>query len=139
MYKNNSGFSAKIKVSIFVQSLVVNRKVNALKSATLLIQNVGFNTELTPTIQTLTIKKMTQKELAELTDEELLEKAKKMKSTSMINATMIGFMVGIIIYSTVKNSLGFFTLIPLFFVYKLINSSKKNKDLEELLKERNLK
>ena len=82
---------------------------------------------------------MKQKKLAELTDEELLEEAKKMKSTSMINALIIGIMIGIIIYSIVKNSLGLYILIPLFIAYKLINSSKKNKELIELLKERNLK
>ena len=41
---------------------------------------------------------MTQKELSELTDEELLAEAKKMKSASIINATLIGAMIGIIIY-----------------------------------------
>ncbi len=50
-----------------------------------------------------------------------------------------GFLVGIVIYSIVANNFGFFTLIPLFFAYKLITNSKKNKDLEKLLKERNLK
>ncbi len=82
---------------------------------------------------------MTQKELSELTDQELLAQAKKMKSTAIINALLIGFMIGIIIYSIVKNSIGLFTLIPLFFVYKLFNNSKNNKGLEKLLKERNLK
>jgi len=82
---------------------------------------------------------MTQKELSELTDQELLDEAKKMKSTSIINAVLIGFLVGILIFSVVKNSLGFFTLIPLYFIYKIVNKSKDNKALEKLLKERKLK
>ncbi len=82
---------------------------------------------------------MTQKELSELTDKELLEEAKKMKSTSITNALLIGFMVGIIIYSIMVNSIGFLTLIPLYFVFKLVNNSKKYEDLKNLLKERNLK
>ncbi len=83
---------------------------------------------------------MEKTKLTELTDQELLQEAKKMKSASIINAILIGFLIGIIIYSIAKNSLGFFTLIPLFFAYKLINNSKyKNKELEEILKERNLK
>ena len=82
---------------------------------------------------------MKQKELSELSDQELLAKAKKVKSTSITNALLIGFAIGIIIYSVAKNSLGYFTLIPLFFVYKLLNNPKNNQDLEELLKERNLK
>jgi len=83
---------------------------------------------------------MKQRNLSELTDQELLEEAKKLKSTSITNAVLIGFLIGIVFYSILKNSLGFFTLIPLFFAYKLINKSKYNKqELENLLKERNLK
>ncbi len=83
---------------------------------------------------------MQQKELNELTDEELLQEAKKRKSASITNAVLIGFLIGIIFYSLVKNTYGFFTLIPLFLAYKLINSSKhNNEELEKLLKERKLK
>lgn len=82
---------------------------------------------------------MKEKKLSELTDQELLQEAKKMKSTTITNAVLIGFLIGIVIYSIVKNSWGLLTLIPLFFAYKLINNSKvKNKELEDLLKERNL-
>jgi len=83
---------------------------------------------------------MEQRKLTELTDQELLQEAKKLKSASITNAVLIGFLIGIVFYSIVKNSLGFFTLIPLFFAYKLTNNSKNNnKELENLLKERNLK
>jgi uncharacterized ion transporter superfamily protein YfcC len=82
---------------------------------------------------------MTEKELSELTDQELLNTAKKMKSASIINALLIGFMFGIIVWSVAKNTWGFLTLIPLFFIYKLVNASKNDKALKRLLKERNLK
>lgn len=82
---------------------------------------------------------MKQKEPSELTDQELLNKAKKIKSNSIINALLIGFMIGIIIFSVIKNTWGLVTLIPLFFIYKLSNNSKDDKALKELLKERNLK
>jgi hypothetical protein len=83
---------------------------------------------------------MTEKKLSELTDQELLKEAKKRKSTSITNAVLIGFMIGIVLYSIVKNSLGFFTLIPLAIAYRLINNSKHNtKELENILRERNLK
>lgn len=85
---------------------------------------------------------MTQKELSELTNEELLTEAKKMKSATIIHATLIGFMVGVIIYSIVKNSLGFFTLIPLFFIFKVLHNPKnneRNKALKALLKEKKIK
>lgn len=83
---------------------------------------------------------MNPKELSELTDAELLQEAKKKKWESIMNAALIGFLAGVIFYSVVKKSLGFLTLIPIFFAYKLINNSKyKSKELDDLLRERNLK
>ena len=81
-----------------------------------------------------------EKNLEELTNEELLNEAKKIKSNAVINATLIGILIGILIYSIIVNNLGFLTLILLFVIYKFVNSSKYNKeDIENLLKERNLK
>jgi cbb3-type cytochrome oxidase subunit 3 len=83
---------------------------------------------------------MAERKLSELTDEELLQEAKKMKSNSIMNAVLIGFFVGVIVYSVVKNTIGLVTLIPIFFVYRLVNKSNyNNQELERLLKERNLK
>ena len=84
---------------------------------------------------------MDQKELAALTDEELLQAAKKMKSDAIINAGFIGFLIGIVFYSVFKNGFGFFMLIPLFLIYKLLNKKPKynKQELEQLLKDRNLK
>ena len=83
---------------------------------------------------------MERKKLEELTNEELLNEAKKMKSTAIINATLIGFLIGILIYSIAVDNLGFLTLILLFIIYKFVNNSKSNKEeIENLLKERNLK
>jgi uncharacterized membrane protein YfcA len=85
---------------------------------------------------------MQQKELTELTDQELLEEAKKMKSSSIIHALFIGAMIGVVIYSVVKNSFGFFGLILLFFAFKFFHNPENNKRheaLKTLLKERNLK
>lgn len=84
---------------------------------------------------------MNQKELSNLTDQELLEEVKKLKSFSITNALLIGFLLGILIYSFAKNTWGLVSLIPLFFVYKLVNDpkSKRLNALQELLKERRLK
>jgi hypothetical protein len=84
---------------------------------------------------------MKQKELQELTDQELLEEAKKLKSFSITNAFLIGFLLGIVIFSVIKSTFGFLMLIPLYFVHKLINDpkAKRSKALNELLRERNLK
>jgi hypothetical protein len=82
---------------------------------------------------------MTQDELAGLTDQELLQEVKKNKSTSLINAVMFGVMIGIAMYSTWKNSIGFFTLVPLVFAYFAFDNSKKSKALAMEVKSRNLK
>ncbi|AWV97154.1 FUSC family protein [Arcticibacterium luteifluviistationis] len=82
---------------------------------------------------------MKEKELSDLTDEELLLEAKKAKPSAITNALLIGFLIGIIAYSIMVNSVGLFTLIPLFFIYKLVNGPKDTKELERLMKERNLK
>jgi F0F1-type ATP synthase assembly protein I len=81
-----------------------------------------------------------KKNLDELSNEDLLNEAKKMKSTAIINATLIGVLIGILIYSIAVNKFGFLTLILLFLIYKFANNSKYNKEeIENLLKVRNLK
>jgi hypothetical protein len=84
---------------------------------------------------------MENRELSQLTDQELLDEAKKMKSFSITNAFFIGLLLGIVFYSVIKSTFGFLMLIPLYFVYKMINDprNKRNKELEILLKQRNLK
>ena len=84
---------------------------------------------------------MDKKEYTQMTDQELLAEAKKLKSFSITNALLIGFLAGIIVYSVVENGWGMLTLIPLYFIYKMINDpkNKKVKDLQSLFKERNLK
>ncbi|MBF6607381.1 MAG: FUSC family protein [Flavobacterium sp.] len=81
-----------------------------------------------------------QIKLSEMTDQELLLEAKRMRSTSLTNAVLIGFLIGVIIYGVVNDSIGFLAIIPLFMIYKLVNSTKyKRTELQNLLKERNIK
>jgi F0F1-type ATP synthase assembly protein I len=76
----------------------------------------------------------------ELSNEELLKESKKMKSTAIINATLIGLFIGVLIYSIAVNKFGFLTLILLFIIYKLANNSDyKKEEIDKLLKERHLK
>lgn len=76
-----------------------------------------------------------------MTDQELLDEAKKLKSFPITNALLIGFLAGIIVFSFVKNSWGILTLIPLFFIYKMVNDpkNKRVKELQNIFNERNLK
>ena len=48
-------------------------------------------------------------------------------------------LAGVIIYSVAKNTWGFLTLIPLYFIYKMVKGDKKNAALKQVLKERRLK
>jgi hypothetical protein len=84
---------------------------------------------------------MNEHELSALTDQELLEEAKKLRSFSITHALLIGFLLGIVVFSFAKNTWGLVTLIPLYFVHKLANDpkSKRYKALQKLIKERNLK
>lgn len=82
---------------------------------------------------------MEQKELATLSDEELLQEQKKAKTNNIISAVLIGCLVGVAVYSAVKNGIGFFTFFPLFFVYILVVNGKKTVALTKELKSRNLK
>ncbi len=68
---------------------------------------------------------MDNKPLSELSDEELLARAETPKASPIVTATLIGFMFGVIIYSVVQNTWGLLTLIPIFFIYKLVTGSKQ--------------
>ena len=78
---------------------------------------------------------------SKLSDQELLEEQKKLKSFSLTNALFIGFLLGVIVFSIIKSSWGMLTLIPIYFIYKMVNDTrnKKVKELEKEFKDRNLK
>lgn len=82
---------------------------------------------------------MNKEEISNLTNEQLLEEAKKLKSSAIIRAVLIGFLLGVIVWSVVKNNLGIFTLIPVYFIYMLVRAAKRDKALKEVLEERGLK
>jgi hypothetical protein len=89
---------------------------------------------------------MEKKDLNKLTDGELLAEKKKMMKSKLFYATWIGFLAGILIFGVVawslnsERNLGFLIpmLIPIVFIYKLIKTPNKHKDLEDVLKERKL-
>ncbi|MCF3108936.1 hypothetical protein LL912_09115 [Niabella sp. CC-SYL272] len=82
---------------------------------------------------------MNQKELATLTNEALLREAKKSKSTKLFDAVLFGFLIGVAVFSTVKNGFGLLSFLPLVYIPVAAGNRNKNKALEQLLKERNLK
>jgi hypothetical protein len=89
---------------------------------------------------------MEKKDFNKLTDEELLVEKKKLKKSKLFHATAIGFLAGILIFGVVSWSLssekrlGFLIpmLFPVAFIYSLLKSPNRNKDLEDVLKARGL-
>ena len=89
---------------------------------------------------------MEKKDLYKLTDEELLVEKKKLMKSKLWHATSIGFLTGILIFGVVawslssEKRLGFLIpmSIPAVFIYRLLKAPNKNKDLEDVLKERDL-
>lgn len=83
------------------------------------------------------------KNLHDFTNEELLQKRKILKTSKIIDATLVGITAGIFVFSAVNNGLSFFTFFPLIIGYLIVKNSKNNKILEnEVEKEitaRNLK
>lgn len=84
--------------------------------------------------------------LYKLTDEELLIEKKKMMKSKLYYAASIGFLSGILIFGFVswimfsEKRFGFLVpmLIPVVLIYKILKTPNKNKELEEVLKERKL-
>lgn len=81
---------------------------------------------------------MTEKELAELSDQELLQEAKKNKFSNLTDALIIGVLIGISIYSTVKNGFGLLSFLPLVYGPIAAKNRIRNKKLKDLLRERQL-
>jgi len=89
---------------------------------------------------------MESKNFSEFTDEQLLIEKKKLGKSKLFYAVFIGFLVGVLIFGIVawfispEKKIGFFIpmLFTLLIIYKLLQGSKKNKALEEVLRERNI-
>lgn len=77
-------------------------------------------------------------EFSHLSDQELLTEARQNKRSPLVDATFIGFLVGVIIYGIVASNLGFFVLLPLFLIYILLKKPKRNMQLQKELKKRGL-
>ncbi|WP_281321959.1 FUSC family protein [Flavobacterium aestivum] len=79
----------------------------------------------------------------ELSDQELLQKMKKIKTNKIVDATIIGVTIGIVIYSIVNKGFGFFTFFPLILGYIIIRNSRNNEilyqEMQKELESRNLK
>lgn len=76
---------------------------------------------------------MSPENFTELNDQELLQKAKKLKNNKIIDSTIIGFTIGIVVYSAITNGFGFFTFFPLVLTFFIVRNSANNKLLEKAI------
>ncbi|WP_261511616.1 hypothetical protein [Chryseobacterium paludis] len=74
---------------------------------------------------------MKPENLTALSNEELLKKLKNLKTDKLINATIIGVTIGIVVYSAVKNGFGFFTFFTLVAAILIARSFASNTILEK--------
>lgn len=77
--------------------------------------------------------------LTELSNEDLLTKRKKAKSNAMLSAGLFGFLVGVAVYSLVKNGIGFFTFFPLCFLFLISNHKNELKAVDQEIAARGLR
>ncbi len=84
------------------------------------------------------IVKMTEEEFKGRSDQELLKEAKKIKSSNLYDALIIGFLIGIAIYSTIRNGFGLLSFLPLVYTPIAARNKIRNKALKRVLIERNL-
>lgn len=121
VYSSNSDL-LEIGITIEKPDIWIDLKVESTK---LLLSNLIW-------LQQVENKKEIEK--LENENKKQMEETKKTKPTPLINTLLIGVMIGIIIFSVLKSSLGFFTLIPLYFIYKMVNNSMSNIKSERILK-----
>lgn len=85
------------------------------------------------------LNKMKEEKFAKFSDQELLDRRKNLKTQLIINAVLIGFLIGIAVYGVIKNGFTFFTLFPLIFVFFVVKNKTDSKELENEIRSRNLK
>ncbi|PUV26177.1 MULTISPECIES: FUSC family protein [Sphingobacterium] len=82
---------------------------------------------------------MKDRELNELTDQELLERKKQQKSNKLINAVLVGFCAGVLIYGIVNKGITIFTFLLLVMgAWAFMRWKKNDEALDDELKSRNL-
>ncbi|HRD58905.1 MAG TPA: hypothetical protein PK504_12695 [Ferruginibacter sp.] len=81
---------------------------------------------------------MVTKDFSTYTNEALLTEAKKIKSAKIYDAVFLGVLIGIAVYSSVKNRLGLLSFIPLLYLPVAAKNNSNRTALEKELKARGL-
>jgi hypothetical protein len=62
-----------------------------------------------------------------------------MKTTLAFDAGIIGFLIGVSVFSIVRKGFGLLSFLPLIYLPVAAKNKAKKKELDNMLKERNLK
>ena len=81
---------------------------------------------------------MDAKQLSELDDAALLEAGKKKEKELQIDRFIVGMVIGVALYSLVKNGFGFFTFFPLLYILVATKKTAENKLIKAEIAARNL-
>ena len=73
-----------------------------------------------------------------LSDEELLKQAKLYKKIKIYDAVIVGFLIGISIYSMINNGFGLLTFLPLVYIPIVNRNNTKRKKLKTQVEQRGL-
>jgi uncharacterized protein (DUF58 family) len=82
---------------------------------------------------------MKPEEISQLSDEELLTFAEQNKPKPLLDAFLIGFLFGIILFGLFAKAWGFLFLLPLFLINVLLKKPRQQAALAKELEKRNLK
>lgn len=78
------------------------------------------------------------KALTEFTDDELLAEAARMKKYKTYDAVIVGFLIGVSIYSIINHGFGLLTFLPLVYLPIAGKNNKKRQSIQKQLQERGL-
>jgi hypothetical protein len=81
---------------------------------------------------------MTELNLAKLTNEELFLELKKRKTAYQTGAFIVGMMIGVAIWSAVKNGFGILIFAPLLFGYWFRNAKPDYDEVKKEIESRNI-
>lgn len=82
---------------------------------------------------------MEKPNLTQLTNEELQIELKKRKQGYQTGAFIVGMMIGVAVWSAVKNGFGILLFSPLLFAYWFRNAKPEYEEIKKEIKLRNLK
>ena len=80
--------------------------------------------------------KRSEDDVSNLSDEELRARVADSRPSPLVDAFFIGFLIGIIVYGTAMDTLGFVLLVPLLLIYVLLKKPRRHEALRRELSRR---